>query len=193
MKKKIVVATGNKNKLREIQEIFSEYEIISQKEAGFDEDVEETGTTFLENAKIKAEAAAKALNCPALADDSGLCVEALGGAPGVYSARFAGEHGNDKANRMLLLQKLEGVADRRAHFHCAVVLAYPDGSFVQAEGRTDGSILFEETGENGFGYDNIFYSDDLEASFGVATAEEKNAVSHRFRALNKLAERIKDV
>lgn len=188
MKNRIVVATGNQNKLREIREIFSAYEIVSQKEAGFDVEAEETGATFAENAKIKAEAAAKALHCPVLADDSGLCVEALGGAPGVYSARFAGEHGNDKKNRALLLQKLDGISDRRAYFQCAVALVYPDGSFVQAEGRTYGAILFAETGENGFGYDSVFYSDELKKSFGEATAEEKNAVSHRSRALHNLAE-----
>lgn len=189
-KKRLVVATGNAHKLREIAEIFPDFEVISQKEAGFDEDVEETGETFVENALIKARAAAEALNCIALADDSGLCAEALDGAPGVYSARYSGGHGDDKRNRMLLLKNMEGKENRRAHFCCAVALVYPDGRTVVAEGRTYGKVLFEETGENGFGYDCIFESDDLKKSFGVATAEEKNAVSHRFRALKALSEKL---
>lgn len=189
-KEKLVVATGNAHKLKEISEIFSDREVIGQKEAGFDGDVEETGTTFEENALIKARAAAEALGCPALADDSGICVEALGGAPGVYSARYAGEHGNDAANRALLLENLKGKDDRRAYFESAVALVYPDGREVTAVGRTCGHILFEETGENGFGYDSLFFSDDLGKSFGEATAEEKNSVSHRARALRALAEKI---
>lgn len=185
-KQQLVVATGNAHKLREIAEIFSDFEVRSQKEMGFCEEVEETGVTFIENAIIKASAASKALGLPALADDSGLCVKALQGAPGVYSARYSGEHGNDKANRDLLLKNLEGVEDRNAYFSCAVALVFPDGKILTAEGRTHGKILFEEVGEGGFGYDCIFESDDLKKSFGVATAEEKNTVSHRFRALESL-------
>lgn len=189
-KKKIVVATGNAHKLREIAEIFPNFEIVSQKEAGFDGEAEETGVTFEENAVLKAEAAAHALGCMALADDSGICVEALGGAPGIYSARYSGGHGDDRANRLLLLRNMEGQTDRRAYFQSAVALVYPDGRRIVVEGRTYGKILYEETGENGFGYDCIFESDDLGKSFGVASAEEKNAVSHRFRALQSLAEKL---
>ncbi len=185
-KKRLVVATGNTHKLKEIAEIFPEFEIYSQKQMGFDEEVEENGATFLENALIKARAAANALQIPALADDSGLCVKALGGQPGIYSARYAGEHGNDKANRNLLLKNLEGEENREAYFACAVALVYPDGRELTAEGRTYGKILMEEVGEGGFGYDCIFESSDLGKSFGVASAEEKNAVSHRFRALQAL-------
>ena len=185
-KMRLVVASGNKNKLREIAEIFTDFEVVSQKEMGFDEDVEETGKTFAENALIKARAASKALGMVALADDSGICVDALGGAPGVYSARYCGHHGSDKENRDLLLKNLEGVENRGAYFQSAIALVYPDGKELLAEGRTNGVILTEEVGEGGFGYDCIFFSDDLQKSFGVASAEEKNAVSHRFRALQAL-------
>ena len=185
-KRKLVVASGNAHKLREISEIFTDFEVVSQKQMGFDGDVEETGETFVENALIKARAAAKALGCIALADDSGLCVDALGGAPGIYSARYSGEHGDDKKNRDLLLKNMQGIADRKAHFTSAVALVYPDGKELVAEGKTYGTILQEEKGDGGFGYDCIFESEDLNKSFGLATAEEKNTVSHRFRALQAL-------
>ena len=185
-KRKLVVASGNAHKLREISEIFTDFEMVSQKQMGFDGDVEETGETFVENALVKARAAAKALGCIALADDSGLCVDALGGAPGIYSARYSGEHGDDKKNRDLLLKNMQGIADRKAHFTSAVALVYPDGKELVAEGKTYGTILQEEIGDGGFGYDCIFESEDLNKSFGLATAEEKNTVSHRFRALQAL-------
>lgn len=188
-KPRLVVASGNKNKLREIAEIFTQFEVVSQKEMGFDVDVEETGETFMENALIKARAASQALGCAALADDSGLCVDALGGAPGVYSARYCGYHGSDKENRDLLLKNMQGITDRRARFTSAVVLVYPDGAEIAAEGHTYGKILTEETGDGGFGYDCLFESDDLQKSFGLATAEEKNKVSHRYRALMALLEK----
>lgn len=186
MKRKLVVATGNAHKLREIAEIFTDFEVVSQKQMGFDEDVEETGSTFIENALIKARAAANALGCIALADDSGICVDALGGAPGIYSARYCGYHGDDKKNRDLLLENLKNERNRRAYFVSALALVYPDGKELTAEGKTYGTILYEEEGAGGFGYDCIFKNDDLQKSFGLATAEEKNSVSHRFRALQKL-------
>lgn len=185
-KQRLVVATGNAHKLKEIAEIFTDFEVVSQKEMGFDTDVEETGATFMENALIKARAACQALNCMAMADDSGLCVEALQGAPGVFSARYSGEHGNDKANRDLLLKNLDGIENRRAYFNCAVALVYPDGKEITAEGKTYGNILTEEVGNGGFGYDCIFESEDLHKSFGLATSEEKNSISHRGRALKSL-------
>ena len=186
IKKRLVVATGNAHKLREIAEIFTDFDVVSQKQMGFLEEVEENGATFAENALIKARAAAKALGCIALADDSGLCVDALGGAPGIYSARYAGEHGSDKANRDLLLKNMQNIADRRAYFISAIALVYPDGKELVAEGRTYGKVLYEEQGDGGFGYDCIFESDDLKKSFGLASAEEKNAVSHRFRGLQAM-------
>lgn len=189
-KQRLVVATGNMHKLREIAEIFTDFEVVSQKEMGFDEDVEETGVTFAENALIKARAASSALNCIALADDSGLCVDALGGAPGVYSARYCGYHGDDQKNRDLLLENMKNEKNRAAHFTSAIALVYPNGKEVVVEGHTYGKILYEETGTGGFGYDCLFESDDLKKSFGLATAEEKNSVSHRFRGLQKLREQI---
>lgn len=185
-KMRLVVASGNKHKLREIAEIFKEFEVISQKELGFDEDVEETGATFAENAFIKARAACKALGCAVIADDSGLCVDALGGAPGVLSARYCGAHGNDAENRALLLKNMQGVKNRKAHFTSAIAMVFPDGREWLAEGHTYGEILEKETGTGGFGYDCLFQSDDLKKSFGEASAEEKNAVSHRFRALQAM-------
>lgn len=185
-KMRLVVASGNKNKLREIAEIFTDFEVCSQKQMGFDEDVEETGVTFAENALIKARAASKALGEMVLADDSGLCVDALNGAPGVYSARYCGHHGSDEENRKVLMKNMEGVENRRAHFTSAIAIVYPDGRELVAEGHTYGEILPEETGDGGFGYDCLFFSDDLQKSFGVATAEEKNKVSHRFRALQEM-------
>lgn len=189
---KIVVASGNKAKLREIRQIFQGYEVVSMQEAGFADDVEETGTTFEENALIKARAVCAALDLPALADDSGLCVDALGGAPGVYSARFCGRHGDDKANNALLLEKLRGVAEagRGAYFESCVALCFPDGKEFVASGRTYGRILEEEEGCGGFGYDPLFYSFEVNKSFGLATAEEKNAVSHRGKALAALSEKL---
>lgn len=190
-KERLVVATGNAHKLREIAEIFSDFEVVSQKEMGFDQDVEETGETFAENALIKARAASKALDCIALADDSGLCVDALGGEPGVYSARYCGYHGDDQKNRDLLLENMKGVKNRAAHFTSAIALVYPNGKEIVVEGHTYGKILDRETGAGGFGYDCLFESDDLKKSFGEATAEEKNSVSHRFRGLQKLREQLR--
>lgn len=190
----LIVATGNKHKLQEIQAIFKDVRVVSAREAGYLGDPEETGATFEENAVIKARAAAEALNLPALADDSGLCVAALGGAPGIYSARYAGGHGDDKKNREKLLAKLGDEKNRAAYFRSAAALCFPQsmgGKTVTATGDTHGRILTREEGENGFGYDCLFYSDDLCKSFGVASAEEKNAVSHRFRALTALKEKLK--
>lgn len=190
----LIVATGNKHKLQEIQAIFKDVRVVSAREAGYLGDPEETGATFEENAIIKARAAAEALNLPALADDSGLCVAALGGAPGIYSARYAGGHGDDKKNREKLLAELGDEKNRAAYFRSAAALCFPQsmgGKTVTATGDTHGRILTREEGENGFGYDCLFYSDDLKKSFGVASAEEKNAVSHRFRALTALKEKLK--
>lgn len=190
----LVVATGNKHKLQEIQAIFKDVRVVSAREAGYLGDPEETGATFEENAVIKARSAAEALNLPALADDSGLCVAALGGAPGIYSARYAGGHGDDKKNREKLLAELGDEKNRAAYFRSAAALCFPQsmgGKTVTATGDTHGRILTREEGENGFGYDCLFYSDDLCKSFGVASAEEKNAVSHRFRALTALKEKLK--
>ena len=188
MDKIIVAATGNAHKLKEIRAVLKDWKILSEEEAGFHGEVEETGATFAENALMKAQAVRKATKLPALADDSGLCVEALGGAPGVYSARYSG--GGSAENRALLLKNLQGENNRKAYFACAVALVFPDGRVITAEGRTHGEILEEERGENGFGYDSLFYSDDLKMSFAQCLDEEKNAVSHRGRALRELEAKL---
>ncbi|MBR7100271.1 MAG: XTP/dITP diphosphatase [Clostridia bacterium] len=192
-KKTLVIASGNQHKIQEISQIFPEYNVISQREMGFNGDVEETGATFLENAIIKAQTVCNSLNMPILADDSGLCVNALGGEPGVFSARYAGEHGNDAKNREHLLKNLQGIEDRSAYFECAMALVIPNHPPVTVSGRTYGKILEAECGAGGFGYDPIFFSDDLQKSFGEATSQEKNGVSHRFRALMQLKELLNEV
>ena len=181
---KLVVASNNKGKLKEIKEILKgKYEVVSMGEMGFCEEIVEDGDSFYANAKIKAQTVARALNLDALADDSGLCVDALDGAPGIYSARYAGEHGDDKANRDLLLKNLEGIENRKAKFVSSIVLVKADGTEVVGLGETHGTISYEEQGTNGFGYDCIFISNDLGISFGLASDEEKNKVSHRYRGL----------
>ncbi len=186
--KKIVVASGNAHKIEEISRIFAGVEVISMKALGFEDDIIEDGETFAENAYIKASAVSRKLNVCALSDDSGLCVDALGGAPGIYSARYSG--GGDGENRKLLLKNLDGVKNRAAHFHCSVCLCFPDGSCITGNGDTYGKILHEERGSNGFGYDSLFLSDDLGVSFAEASPEQKNSVSHRYRALCDLRSKL---
>lgn len=191
---KIIAATGNAGKVREIKAILGDLgiEVISQKEAGIDIDVEETGTTFKENAFLKAKAVFELSGLPAIADDSGLCVDALNGAPGVYSARYAGEDATDADKIAKLLSELENEENRSAHFTSAVAFVISETEEYSAEGHVFGSILNAPEGEGGFGYDPVFYSDDLQKSFGTATAEEKNTVSHRYRALMGLKDILKE-
>lgn len=189
----LVSATNNKNKLREFKEILGDKFIItSLKEEGIAVEVEEDADTFYGNALKKAKTIAELTGKAALADDSGLIVDALGGAPGVYSARYGGEDGNDVLNRAKLLHDMQGITDRKARFYSSIVVYFPDGRIVTADGSVEGSILYEETGENGFGYDSLFYSDELGVSFGIATPEEKNSISHRGRALRKLEELLRN-
>lgn len=187
----LVLASANKGKIREIGEMLPEYQVVGYKEMGLDAEIEETGSTFYENALIKARAVSDALGLPALADDSGLCVNALGGAPGIYSARYAGD-GDDKHNNALLLKNMENIKDREAKFVSALVLYFPGGKIISAQGETYGKILYECEGTGGFGYDPLFYSFDLNKSLGVATAEEKNSISHRYRALCALKEKLNE-
>lgn len=189
-KKILVVASGNKGKLREIAEMLPNFIVKGYKEMGLDTEIEENGTTFYENALIKAKTVAKALNVPALADDSGLMVDALGGAPGVYSARYA-ESGKDEDNNALLLKNMQGIENRKAKFVCSMVYYSPNGEIISGEGETQGEILLECKGSNGFGYDVLFYSTEINECFGTADPAKKNAVSHRFRALNALKEKLK--
>ena len=185
-----MAATGNAHKLKEIREILKDYTVLSAAEAGFFDEVEETGEDFLENAFLKARAVASKTGMAALADDSGLCVKALHGAPGIYSARYSG--GGAKENRKLLLKNLEGELNREACFVCAIALVCPDGTEYSSIGKTFGKILLEERGEGGFGYDSLFLSDDLNKSFAEASEEEKNSVSHRGRALMGLLDSLQE-
>ncbi len=185
---KLILASNNAHKLREIKEILGGCfdEIVTLREAGIVHKTVEDGETFLDNARKKAREIAEISGCCALADDSGLCVDALGGAPGVYSARFAGEHGDDEANNALLLEKLQGVENRAAHFTCAVVLAYPDGRELSAEGYFYGEIAHAPAGENGFGYDPLFFLPAYGCTSAQLSPEEKNRISHRGNALRAL-------
>lgn len=188
---KLLIASNNQHKIDEIKQILGNKfeQILSLSEAGIVCDPEENGKTFLDNALIKVRAVAKLTDMPVLGDDTGLCVDALNGAPGVHSARFAGDHDNAK-NRTKLLYELQDETNRKAHFSTAVALLYPDGRLVTAEGRVDGEILHTEVGANGFGYDSLFYCNEIGKTFAEATAEEKNAVSHRGRALQNLANKL---
>ena len=189
-KKIIVLASGNKGKIKEISEMLPEYTVKGYKEFGLDFEIEETGETYFENAFIKAKAVSEKLNLPALADDSGLSVDVLDGAPGVYSARYAGD-GDDEHNNDKLLSVLEGEKNRKAKFICCMVYYRSDKEFYTVTGETEGEILTKREGKNGFGYDPIFYSYDLKKSMGIATDEEKNSVSHRSRALKEIVKFIK--
>lgn len=189
-KKKIVVASGNAHKIKEIAAMLPDYEIVGYKQFA-DFEIEETGKTFYDNALIKAKSVAERLNLPALADDSGLCVDALKGAPGIYSARYAGD-GVDEHNNELLLKNMKGVTDRRAKFVCCMVYYDVNGEILSATGEVKGEILTERQGENGFGYDPIFYSYELAKPMGKASAEEKNSVSHRHRALTEIIKKIEE-
>lgn len=184
----IILATKNSGKVKEMAEILSEYNIsvISQKDAQIDVDVEETGLSFEENAEIKARAVSMLCDLPVLADDSGLCIDFLGGKPGIYSARYGGESLPYPEKIRGILKEMEPSDDRSARFECAMVLIFPDGRKIAASGAVHGSILHEPKGSGGFGYDSIFYCPEIGKSFGEANDEEKNTVSHRGRALTQL-------
>ena len=192
---RLVLATNNAHKLSEIRQILGDRfeEILSLRDLGITQDIAETGSTLKENAIIKATTIMKLTGLPTLADDTGLMVDVLNGEPGVYSARYAGEQHDDKANVAKLLKNLEPYKgkERSAHFVTCMVIAYPNGKIKSAEGRTDGEITYSPSGSNGFGYDPVFYSYDLKKVFAEATPEEKNSVSHRGRALAKIIPLIK--
>lgn len=188
---RIVAATQNAHKLVEIRAITDHFgfELLSQADAGLaDLDVEETGLTFEENSFIKAEAICRASGMPAIADDSGLAVDALDGAPGVFSARYSGIHGDDAANRRKLLEDMKDIPkeERGAKFVCVITLVFPDGRKLVSRGECPGRIGFEEKGDHGFGYDSLFIPDGLEQTFAEVDAEIKNGMSHRARALEQL-------
>ena len=194
----VVVATGNAHKLVEIEAILSKVmpgmSFVALGQLGDFPDPEENGQTFRDNALIKAMAALDEVDCvAAIADDSGICVDALDGAPGIYPARYAGEHGNDAANNQKLLAELADVADedRTARFHSTVALVYRDGSVLVGEGDCEGVIGHEPKGHNGFGYDPLFWPEDAPGkTMAELEPDEKNAISHRFHALQDLSKQI---
>ncbi len=194
---KVVLASKNKHKLAEISKITEslDIELVLQSEVGVDIDVEETGTTFEENSFLKAEAVMKATGLPALADDSGIAVDALNGEPGIYSARYGFDDTLDDWGRLLLLLKnTQDVPDgqRQAQFVCVITMVTPDGQVIRARGEAHGELLREAVGQGGFGYDPIFYYPPLGKSFAELTAEEKNQVSHRAVALKRFYEKLKE-
>ncbi len=187
-----VLATHNPDKLREMSRILSRLSIeaVSPEDLGLSVDVEETGSSFAENALLKAKALCGAAGIPAIADDSGLCVDALNGGPGVYSARYGGPELDDRGRCRLLLENLRGQTTRAAHFICAVACVFPNGDVLTAEGRCDGAIAFAPMGEGGFGYDPVFLFPEKGKTFAQLTAEEKSDVSHRGKALSELSEKL---
>ncbi len=192
---KLIIASNNAHKIREIKKILSEKfdEILSLRDAGISHETVEDGTTFMENALKKAREIVEISGCAALADDSGICVDALGGAPGIYSARYASGvccNASDEANNALLLANLEGKEDTSAHYTSAVALVYPGGREVCAEGYMYGRIINTPRGNRGFGYDPIFVMDGESRTVAEMTDDEKNAVSHRARALESLLSKI---
>ncbi len=188
----LVIATRNENKLREFREILKDLqvEIRSLNDFGPIPEAIEDGNTFDENAYKKAIHTAKVLGLPAIADDSGLVVEALNGEPGVYSARYAGEKATDDENCNKLLNSLKGVDNREAYFQCVLSIAVPSGPALTYEGRCEGIIIDEKRGDNGFGYDPLFYFEELGKTFAELSMEEKNRVSHRGKALTEVKTEI---
>ncbi len=192
--KTIVLASNNKHKIKEFKDILKDYKILSLNDIGYTDEIEENGTTFEENSLIKAKTIHNYLKKDhpdylVIADDSGLCVDSLNGEPGVYSARYAGEHGNNEANRAKLQKELIG-KNREANFNCTIVVYYPNETYKVFHGKTYGTITEEERGKTDFGYDCIFLSKDLNKTFGEATEEEKNKVSHRGRAIEAMLKEL---
>lgn len=188
-----ILASKNRKKLEEMNRILTPLgvEVVNETALGIVlPDVAETGTTFLENAKLKAVSAMQNSGLPAIADDSGLCVDALDGAPGVFSARYSGEHGDDASNNALLLKNMQNVPPNRrsAHFVSAIYVAFPNGAYITAEGRCDGFIGFAPVGENGFGYDPLFMVG--RQSFAQLTPAQKDQISHRGNALRQLLQKL---
>ena len=190
--RKIIFASNNKHKLEEVRRIFKLFDILSLSDIGFHDDIVEDGYSFQENAMIKANAISdfikgtKFEQYAILSDDSGLCVKAINYEPGIMSARYSG--GGDEANRQLLLNKLRNISDRTAYFQCYCVILLPEGQYFVADGKTYGQISTTKIGDESFGYDCIFWSDQLRKTFGQATPAEKDSVSHRAKALVKIKE-----
>ena len=191
---KLVLASKNQKKLVEMNVILSHLgiQVCSEAEAGVDVEVEETGTTFEENSLLKARAVMEASGMPAIADDSGLCVDALNGAPGVYSARYGGEGLDDTGRYRLLLENMRGQTPRTAKFVSVITCCFPNGDVLTARGECPGTIAFAPMGEGGFGYDPVFFVPEMRKTFGQLTPEEKNAISHRGVALRAFGEKLKE-
>ena len=189
---KFVLATHNPGKLKEMADILSSLgvEVVSPSDLGVDVEVEETGATFAENAMLKARAICEASGLPAIADDSGLCVDALNGGPGVYSARYGGEGLDDAGRTRLLLENMRGQTTRAAHFACAIACVFPNGKTLTAEGRCDGAVAFAPMGTGGFGYDPVFLVPEKGKTFSQLTEAEKNEISHRGKALRDFAGKL---
>ena len=195
MSNKLIIASNNAHKISELKSILSDKfdEILSMKEAGINVDPEETGTTFEENSLIKAQCVRTLRkDCAVVADDSGLMVKALDGAPGVYSARFAGDPCNDEANNRKLLSLMEGVTDREAKYVAVITLIDRDGKIYTGKGEVKGVMLNEYRGHGGFGYDPLFLCNELNKTFAEVTPQEKNSVSHRARAIQDLLNKLKN-
>ena len=189
---KLVLASKNAHKLVEMKDILSQLgvEVVLESEAGVDVDVEETGATFEENAYLKAHAVMEASGLPAIADDSGLCVDALNGAPGVYSARYGGPELDDAGRYKLLLENMRGQLDRRCRFVSAICCCFPNGDRVEARGECAGTLAYAPKGADGFGYDPVFFVPGLKKTFAELSPEEKNAISHRGNALKAFREKL---
>ncbi|MDD3831266.1 MAG: RdgB/HAM1 family non-canonical purine NTP pyrophosphatase [Clostridia bacterium] len=190
----IVIATNNQGKLREFQDVFSQllFTVISLQELNITEQCEENGNTLYANALIKAKFYKDRTIYPVIADDTGLFVDALNGQPGVYSARYAGIHATHEQNRNKLINQMHGVSNRRAYFECCVVYIDQQGNITTANGRTEGTILSSQQGNQGFGYDSIFYSQELDKPFAMASIQEKNSVSHRAKAIHNLIQQLEN-
>ena len=191
---RLILASNNANKLKEFRSLVADLdiELLSQREAGCDFEVEETGTTFEENAYLKASAVTAATGIAAVADDSGLCVDALNGEPGIYSARYGlGHAASDQERYRYLLQKMEGVENRSARFVCCICCTFPDGSVIRSRGECEGEIMIAPKGHNGFGYDPVFHPLCLDKGMAELTPEAKNAISHRGKALRAFIEELR--
>ena len=191
---KLVLASKNQKKLVEMNDILSHLgiEVCSEEEAGVDLEVEETGATFEENSLLKAKAVMEASGLPAIADDSGLCVECLNGAPGVYSARYGGGGLSDEERYRILLENMRGQMTRAAKFVSVITCCFPNGDVLTARGECPGSIAYAPMGEGGFGYDPVFFLPELKKTFAQLSAEEKNAISHRGKALEAFKEKLEE-
>lgn len=191
-KMRLIIASNNKHKIHEIKAILGDRfdEIISLSESGISHETVEDGNTFMENALKKAREIVEISGSAAIADDSGICVHALGDAPGIFSARFCGRHGDDRANNDLLMERLRGASDRGAHYTCAIALVFPDGREVCAEGYMYGDITESPRGDAGFGYDPLFVPTGEERTVAEMSEAEKNAISHRANALRELLKKL---